>query len=287
MSTSAISYAETPDVSLENQAARRTFIEKNCRRARAVPSIVGQIGLLNTVHLARDVLSKGRRERQITVHNKLFREPLSLTTSRPDIGTLLEIASRQVYKLPASFSECLQGRQIIDMGAHIGLAAVYFANRYPQSEILSFEPNPRNFDYLQSNAVPYAGQIEPVNAALAAKPGLVGSRLTGSDPNNHVSYAFGGDPAGDELRAAAVTPDEILEITPKKIGLVKVDIEGAEKELFDTGAMDGLLGHTQVMMIETHDQYQPGSSEAVRQAAKRTKLQLYSNDGHTTIYSRI
>jgi hypothetical protein len=33
--------------------------------------------------------------------------------------------------------------------------------------------------------------------------------------------------------------------------------------------------------------YQPGSAQAVHEAALRSKMELYGDNGHTTIYSRV
>jgi FkbM family methyltransferase len=40
---------------------------------------------------------------------------------------------------------------ILDGGANIGLASVYFAHRYPAASIVAVEPNQENFEVLQKN----------------------------------------------------------------------------------------------------------------------------------------
>lgn len=44
-----------------------------------------------------------------------------------------------------------QPTTILDVGAHVGAAALYFGNAYPQSKIYCYEPSPENFAYLQEN----------------------------------------------------------------------------------------------------------------------------------------
>jgi len=50
------------------------------------------------------------------------------------------------------------GRQplIIDCGANIGCASVWFATQYPKARILAVEPDPDNFRMLVRNSKPYA-----------------------------------------------------------------------------------------------------------------------------------
>jgi hypothetical protein len=62
--------------------------------------------------------------------------------------------------------------------------------------------------------------------------------------------------------------------------VVKMDIEGAEKEVFETGDW---LKKVRCLMIELHDRYRPGCSEAVNSAMHGfSQLQR----GETTFYVR-
>ena len=54
---------------------------------------------------------------------------------------------------------------IIDAGANIGFASVYFANKFPKARILAIEPEKDNFEILVKNAAPYPN-IEPLRGAL-------------------------------------------------------------------------------------------------------------------------
>jgi len=66
----------------------------------------------------------------------------------------------------------------------------------------------------------------------------------------------------------------------RSVDLLKIDIEGAEKEVFEgCDWMDDI----RCLMIELHDRFKPGSSETVNLAAQRfSKLQR----GETTLYTR-
>jgi hypothetical protein len=101
--------------------------------------------------------------------------------------------------------------------------------------------------------------------------------------------AFLLEPTGymDTQVVATITPDEILESAQgNEIGILKVDIEGAERELFLSGAIDTLLRQAGVLLVETHDQFQPGASEAVYNAAIRSGMLASSANPHTEMYYR-
>ena len=56
-------------------------------------------------------------------------------------------------------------RTIIYAGANVGLASIYYANKYPQAKIVAVEPEPMNYSKLLRNVAPYTNVI-PINAAL-------------------------------------------------------------------------------------------------------------------------
>jgi hypothetical protein len=49
------------------------------------------------------------------------------------------------------------------------------------------------------------------------------------------------------------------------VDILKIDIEGAELEVFSNGAEEW-LSRVNLIIIETHDRFRPGSEEAVRKA---------------------
>jgi hypothetical protein len=56
-------------------------------------------------------------------------------------------------------------RTIVDAGANVGLATVYYANKYPLAKIVAVEPEPTNYAALLKNVALYTNVI-PIKAAL-------------------------------------------------------------------------------------------------------------------------
>ena len=119
---------------------------------------------------------------------------------------------------------------ILDIGANVGYASILYANVWPKAKILAVEPEPGNLALLRENLTGYPqvtivpGAVWPRSARLCIKnPGSPG-------------YAFQVSPTdGGEI--AGYTLSDLLEISGlKRIDLLKIDIEGGEKDLFEESA---------------------------------------------------
>lgn len=134
---------------------------------------------------------------------------------------------------------------IIDCGAHIGLAALWFAEQYPAARIFAVEPAPENFDLLARNAAPYPN-ITPVHAAISDHHARVGLLNAEGEP---WAWKTIERPDGD---VATVTVGDLMLREPGGVPLiVKVDIEGGEIGLFHTNV--DWVERTPLIVIELHD----------------------------------
>jgi FkbM family methyltransferase len=288
MATSAYHYSETYPWEYHSASRLRSKWEK----AQRIRGLAGSIGLANTTRIIWDRFIGDGQEHFITPHPKSLRFPVHMTTRRGDALVYHEVINDEVYRLPDDIRAEINGKPIVDIGANIGLAAIYFASRYPDSPVTAIEPHPRNYRILDMNAGSYGDQITVMKAALGAQPGDIGSVNTEGDPDNHVAHLFTDryvEAAASEVVSPALTGEDIAGRLADlgRIGLLKIDIEGAEKEVFESYSVHPLLEQTDLLMIETHDRYVPGSSRAVRNAAAANGLHQSSPDGgHTTIYSR-
>ena len=147
---------------------------------------------------------------------------------------------------------------IVDAGAHIGMASLLFVHRYPKARIIAVEPEPANFAALVRNTSPYKN-IVPVQAALWKEDGEV--RLGKSTAHPKGAFAIAED--GDQ-RVRAVTMETLMrENGLSTIDFLKVDIEGAEKEVFQNCAW---IKNVRVMAIELHDRVRPECWSTVQSA---------------------
>lgn len=180
-----------------------------------------------------------------------------------------EVFQDKDYALDLDFSPEI----IVDAGANVGLAAVYFANRYPEARIVALEPEASNYAMLEKNARPWGDRIIPVRAALWEKDGLTRLALP-ANPSEKWMVMTRNDGSGDEV--PAVTIKTLMErFRLPRIDLLKVDIEGAEIEVFHDTSWVPMI---RSVVVETHDRFRPGCSETVRNAMEGfRKAQIAAN----------
>lgn len=187
------------------------------------------------------------------------RFPFYLRVPSTDVSAFEQIFLRQEY----GFEISRPPRTIIDAGANIGLASVYFASRFPAATIIAIEPEASNFAILQKNVLPY-GNVVALRAALwheNRKINLVDPAL------GH--WGFMTEAAGEGERQAGEVVHEVQARTLDRImadhgidhvDILKVDIEGAEREVF--GDPSAWLGKVDALIVELHERLKSGCNRS-------------------------
>jgi len=179
------------------------------------------------------------RPRTITLKGDL---QLTYRLNRGDVLTLREVWIDEVYRIPQTAS-CAP-RSLVDLGANIGLASVWFAAVYGCDQIVAVEPLPENVELLRHNLAQNHIRATVLVCAVGQANG-VGYFAPAGEPNSgHLA------PQGEPVDLASM--DAVLhELVPGgKADILKIDIEGAEQTLF-TGELQWLAG-VQVILIELH-----------------------------------
>lgn len=154
-------------------------------------------------------------------------------------------------------------RFILDAGAHIGLSSLYFAARHPEAKILAVEAHPGNYAQLVANTkdVP---SIQTLHGAVYHRNAAV--RI--SNPTDR-PWAFQvAEPKNGDATPPILghTVSELMRLADfPRIDLLKLDIEGAERELFDHGGAEWLR-EVRLMILELHDEIQDGCMESFQRA---------------------
>ena len=176
---------------------------------------------------------------------------LRVRLAHDDLVTVDEIFRDQVYS--AALTALGDVRTIIDLGSNIGLACRYFAARCPGVKILGLEPSPANFSLLEDNVreLVRTGDCKVLLGAFWPNEDTP-LRLGASDPTSSAGQFVvpaRGASTGDTIRG--MTMATILrESGFEQVDLLKVDIEGAEAELFK-GQLDWLQ-RVHAIAIEFH-----------------------------------
>lgn len=178
-------------------------------------------------------------------------EPFKLRVrpSRGDLFILYEVLAHQAYAIPRDRLDWDKVRVIIDCGANIGITSLYLSNRYPNARIISVEPDPDNFEVLCRN-VAKCNRIEPIQAAIVQKAQKV--HLTRDRPayGNIVKHSA---VDGLTIEVPGLAISDICEMMRiSRIDLLKIDIEGAEQDVFSDPIFLPLVD---TIAIELHPPY--------------------------------
>lgn len=164
-------------------------------------------------------------------------------------GTLA--AAKRLRKKPS---------RILDLGAYTGLSTRWFCDEFPEAFVLGVEPHPEHFRLAITNAP----EARLVRTAVGGREGRIGiyERAAG-EWAAHTREGEGGEPT----HMADVAPISSI-VEGREFELVKIDIEGAEKAVFESDDLDW-LDSVELLFIETHDRFVPGCTEALFGALRR------------------
>lgn len=153
---------------------------------------------------------------------------------------------------------------IVDAGAHIGCASVWFARRFPRARIISVELDRANFELLERNTSRLAN-VTAIHAALWPTSGQVS--IENPDDETWSFRATEGEGVG------AVTIPELMErFGIDRIDLLKLDIEGAEADVL--AASGPWIGDVDMVVAELHDRFVPGCTEAFDKATEQFPMRV-------------
>jgi FkbM family methyltransferase len=175
------------------------------------------------------------------------------TTDASLIYSILLKEGRSEYALPreARLAPASVG-VVLDIGANIGIASLYFARSFPNAALHAFEPDPGNVEVLRANA---AGEprIRVHAFALGAEDGEL-ELFNSDDPANrggYSGYAMGVDPARSKKVPLRHAGRALAALGIERADVIKIDTEGAEWEIL-TALDPALLKSARVIMGELH-----------------------------------
>ncbi len=141
-----------------------------------------------------------------------------------DLSVAHEIFVQEIYRSPRPLAPASVST-ILDVGANTGFALVYFASRFPQAQVIAFEPHPEHLvqieRHLQINAL--AGRVKLIPAAAGVNDRQ--AFLVDAGECSNVTERVG---AG---RIPICVADFFNTIDCIRVDLLKMDCEGGEYDL--------------------------------------------------------
>jgi FkbM family methyltransferase len=163
-----------------------------------------------------------------------------------------EIFTRHLYYFDTEEANPI----IIDAGAHLGLATLYFKNLYPTAQIIAFEPNPILFKLLEENiAINHLKNVTAHQVALDKHVGHKDFFVDATQWGWHSSGSFTAgawDNSQKNQASFKVQTDRLgnyLANLPR-VDLLKLDIEGVEMSVLLS--IRDQLDKIQAITIEFH-----------------------------------
>jgi FkbM family methyltransferase len=142
---------------------------------------------------------------------------------------------------------------VIDCGANVGYSSAYFLSRFPGCRVMAVEPDPDNFRSLQRNLAPYGDRATAIRAGVWSRPARLTLRPGGYRGGDHWARQVAETTADDPNGFDAVDVGTLLAWSgADRISVLKVDIEGAEAEVFARN-YEGWLDRVEALVIELHD----------------------------------
>jgi FkbM family methyltransferase len=183
-----------------------------------------------------------------------YAHPLQFRNNPHDFATFCEVSLEEAYQ-----NELATADFIIDGGGNIGLTAAYFANQYPGASIATVEPDSGNFAVLQRNTAAYPN-IHPLQGGVWSRTAHLRIVDKGVG-HNAFTVTEVAAPTPDSLQAYSIA--DIMALHQQtQVDIVKLDIEGAEKQVLAEG-YESWLPRTRLLIVELHDRMVPGCSKAL------------------------
>jgi len=163
-------------------------------------------------------------------------------------------------------------KTIIDVGANIGIVTKRFRKLFPNSKIISVEPDVSNYKILEFNTK------DDDNISILNK--AVWNRKTFLEIKNNFSYNSQTFYVTEKKQEQIINKIESLSIedifSEKKLNsvdIIKIDAEGAEFKIFDDSC-DKWISSVKVIIVECPDKEGPLTTMNIFKAFERNNLKF-------------
>lgn len=195
----------------------------------------------------------------------------------------------QVIKLLEYKTACdaMSGRDvkyIMDCGANAGYTTLYFKNRFPNAKIISIEPDSVNFNTLKENLFVNNFLTDYcVNGGVWSKDTFLSLNNEFRDGREWALTLAETEDAGIIRVYKIATIMQMFKIPT--IDILKIDIEGGEKTLFDHDeSLSEFLPFVKQLVIEIHDEV--ADRNLIQQKLLQYNFEIFETDVLTIATNR-
>ena len=173
----------------------------------------------------------------IKFRNLLF--PIFIRPGTADVESVIDNIFREEYgQFPKGFSP----KVIVDAGAYIGDTSAYFLSRFRDARVLALEPNLESYELARGNLAHYLDRVSLLQKAMWNTDGVV--YIAGDETGASVGQ--------EGIPVETIKAEGLMQLMGvERLELLKVDIEGAEIAVLESG-VDSWLRRVDVLLLETH-----------------------------------
>jgi FkbM family methyltransferase len=169
---------------------------------------------------------------------------------------------------------------ILDCGANIGLASLYFQSRFPGAKIISIEPDEDNYLLLKKNTNPYINIIPLRTGVYGADCNLFLVDIGEGEASYRVMEKASGYKVMSTIHCRTID-NIVAEFGFQHIDILKMDIEGSEYSCIIANDKQW-VNNTRYLLVEFHNNMFP---ELAATALKNLQtLSKTYNHGEYTIF---
>jgi FkbM family methyltransferase len=155
--------------------------------------------------------------------------------------------------------------RVLDCGANVGLASLFFRRAYPNALVTAYEADPALFAMLDANLASNGGaDVERVHAALWTSTGSLRFQSEGSDSG--MISLLPGAVDGTSVTVPSLRLRDV--IARERIDLLKLDIEGAEDAVL--ADCEPVLDRVGALLMDLHE-FDPAIRQAPRVLERLTR----------------
>ena len=217
----------------------------------------------------------GNKNRVISIRVPQSKFPLFMRPKTTDPHAFRQVFVKGDYDFPVPFTP----KVIVDAGAHVGYASVYLASRFPEVTIFAIEPELGNLEIYHRNLSKH-GAVKLFRGALWGSQ----TALDIANPDADTwSFRMMESRTGESSVNTITMPEIITKVGD--IDLLKLDIEGGEKQLFEKDP--AWLARVRMVVLELHERYAPGCTRLIDDVLTSYGFTKTEEKGENVIYQKL
>ena len=206
-----------------------------------------KIGLIQTITYFLKKFLRVNKNIKIIFKNKEY----YIRTHEHDLEVLISNLGKEFEFLKDI--KLSENQFIIDAGAYIGASSIRFSQLFKHHKVIAIEPFKENYDLMLKNIKKYENII-PINSALVPSNYtdeiFLYKSKTGAWGNNILQNTFDDRNLDVINKVNKIDLSSLLKQYKKKISILKLDIEGSEKMIFENDK--DILKDIDIIIVELH-----------------------------------